>query len=160
MVRSKGRGTLCRQSIAVWIANDRWNLFNSAKHSEEANDSYEYSDQSLSHCVTLGTWAHQHTHALMHNYDQSHLMCDQAHSGRRVMWPTYRSFLPLSPSLFPFAPWTYLHAPYFTQPHLVPSHSQAITNFPILLFLTTAICLYRLYTTKNKIFSNDCFLTC
>jgi hypothetical protein len=43
-------------------AKDRRNLLNSAKHSEEANDHYEYSDRSLSHCVTLGAQTHHSTH--------------------------------------------------------------------------------------------------
>jgi hypothetical protein len=57
----------------VRIANDRRNLLTNAKHSEEANDHYIYSDRSLSHRATIGARAPHltYTHSCTSTIDRT-----------------------------------------------------------------------------------------
>jgi hypothetical protein len=97
--------------------------------------------------------ASQHTHALMHRCDRSHLNCDRAHSGRRVSDLLIGHF-----SHFPhhFSP---LHHEYICMPILHPTSPDTLTlqnlhkfsnsfvfdNYNLLIQIVAVLCVGFLY---------------
>ena len=127
-------------------------------------------DHSLPSCDLRHASTSAHIDALMHKYDWSHIMCNRAHLGGRVTWPTYKSFFPFSSPLSHLSPAflsntislpLHLHdqqpSPITTHshcwpPHTVVGHYTTAPHFHFFLFSTITLYPTLTLTTLHKFF--------
>ena len=92
---------LCKRPIAVRIVNDRQNPVDSATHSMQTNDHYEYSDRSLAHRATLSARAQHRTHIQSCTSMIDHTFRVIEHTRNRGSRDLLIGHFSFPPSLFP-----------------------------------------------------------